>query len=104
MMKCFARAVLLVVLVAPTAAFASKERTAQVHLNGWHTFRSKKLGIAFRYPASWRLTPGVGPGMAQQVMVSAPSRNALTASIVPIRSASSLSATVKRFVAYQRKT
>jgi hypothetical protein len=98
-------AVLLAVLVTPTVAAASTRQSAHSHATAWRAFTSKKLGIAFRYPATWRAVQGVAvTGAANQVMVSAPSpsHNALTAQIVPVRAAPSLRATMSHFLAYQR--
>jgi hypothetical protein len=70
----------------------------------WHTFRSKSLGISFRYPSGWAVAPQtIGAPGGSQVVVSQQSEGlSLTAGLVPIHGAPSLRRTVQLFAAYQR--
>lgn len=95
---------LLAALMTPVSASAATPYSVQVRASGSHSLRSKALGIAFRYPANWKVVNQAPAGNAQaQVTVAAPlpSHDALTAQIVGIKAAASLRTTLKRFVTYQ---
>ena len=99
-------------LILPLAAFAASIGPASAasasppyRSGGWHSFSSKKLGFAFRYPSGWRLVRGsVGFQPATQVVVSYQGRTnyQLNAIVLPIKAGPSLTQTMKRFLAYER--
>ncbi len=93
-------------LVAPASASAGSPSMPSITRSStWHTFSSKRLGFAFRYPPGWKLIPSsVAPQAARQVIVWYQGRSnyQLNASLLPFKADRTLLATLKRFLAYER--
>jgi hypothetical protein len=69
---------------------------------GWHTYTSKSFGVAFRYPAGWRVTAGP-PGPTKQIQAySAGAQYSFLVSVYPLKPGKSPSATLNRYITYTR--
>jgi hypothetical protein len=82
----------ILMLTAPSATAAA----------GWHNFSNRGLGFKFRYPSSWHLTTAVTGNVKQVTAFSTDTRYSLTAELYPVKASSSLSGTLRKYVAYAR--
>jgi hypothetical protein len=81
----------LLTLAAPLAAQAST----------WRHFTSKKLGFGLQYPADWQVLSSLAPGSPQtEFLHQRQPVYALTVSVLPIKPASTASATARLVVRY----
>ena len=64
------------------------------------SFSSKSMGIAFRYPASWRLTSTPSGAVKQVTAYSSGSKYSLTVSVYPIKPARTMPGTLHRYIQY----
>jgi hypothetical protein len=83
---------LLPALLLPTAASAA----------GWHTFLSKPLGLAIKYPPGWKATAINQAGNKQLDLIYAGKVNySLTVLVLPFRPGANISASRATFVNYE---
>lgn len=104
-MRRFLLVIVLAGFVAPISASASTPLPAsRGSAKPWRVFTNKNFGVAFRYPASWKLTAFLSPQGTGQVQVLEQRRNtySILVSTLPFSPGASIQQTLQRFVTYER--
>jgi hypothetical protein len=85
---------LFLALFAPASAVAAS----------WHEFKSGPLGLAVKYPATWRAVPSYLPGSKQvELGYSGRTNYSLTIQAIPIKPAKTLLIVMHRFNQFEQR-